>query len=302
MYTVGVGARQVCTCPDFLRGNLCKHVLFVMLKVLKEPHSSPIVWQTGLAPSERASLFARFARRLARISGRSAQQVAGQGQPAVAGENGSSAVPPQAQAAGQQADGGTVADPIVLLDEEEAGDDGEADILASADVRAAFERVSTPPGSPATNNSGKASTGAAAAVAGSEPRGCGSVAQKQLEGDDDCVICFEALLASTGRKNSKANALIWCSSSCGQSMHKTCADAWSQQKIGSGQAVTCPCCRAQWPSAQNRPVAGSAGRHSNAAANGNGYLNLAVANAPTFVQHSSSWNRYAGSWRRRRQW
>ena len=35
VYHVQVGRRLGCTCPDADRGNLCKHQLFVMLKVLK---------------------------------------------------------------------------------------------------------------------------------------------------------------------------------------------------------------------------------------------------------------------------
>jgi uncharacterized Zn finger protein len=33
VYEVHIKKVPMCSCPDFERGNLCKHVLFVMLKV-----------------------------------------------------------------------------------------------------------------------------------------------------------------------------------------------------------------------------------------------------------------------------
>ena len=45
VYTVKVCRHPSCTCPDFVRGNLCKHVLFVMMRVLKQPATNPLIWQ-----------------------------------------------------------------------------------------------------------------------------------------------------------------------------------------------------------------------------------------------------------------
>ena len=44
-------------CADFHRGNLCKHILFVFLKVLKVPPSSPLIYQKALLQSELAEVF-----------------------------------------------------------------------------------------------------------------------------------------------------------------------------------------------------------------------------------------------------
>lgn len=52
VYKVNVCRHPSCTCPDFARGNLCKHILFVMLRVLKLPTTDPLVWQRALLTDE----------------------------------------------------------------------------------------------------------------------------------------------------------------------------------------------------------------------------------------------------------
>lgn len=52
MYEVTVGRFPKCTCPDFQKGNICKHYLFVMLRVLRLDYSDPLVWQKALLKSE----------------------------------------------------------------------------------------------------------------------------------------------------------------------------------------------------------------------------------------------------------
>ena len=52
VYQVTVGRHPDCTCPDFQKGNLCKHYLFVMLRVLRLDHHDPLVWQRALLKAE----------------------------------------------------------------------------------------------------------------------------------------------------------------------------------------------------------------------------------------------------------
>ena len=52
VYSVSVGKHPSCSCPDFQKGNLCKHYLFVMLRVLRLDRSDPLVWQRALLKSE----------------------------------------------------------------------------------------------------------------------------------------------------------------------------------------------------------------------------------------------------------
>lgn len=56
VYTVTLSIVPSCTCPDHARGNTCKHILFVMLRVLKLPCVDPRVWQKALLPSELQAL------------------------------------------------------------------------------------------------------------------------------------------------------------------------------------------------------------------------------------------------------
>lgn len=52
VYDVKLQQRPSCSCPDFPRSGLCKHILFVMLRVLKLDKSDPRIWQKALLKSE----------------------------------------------------------------------------------------------------------------------------------------------------------------------------------------------------------------------------------------------------------
>eukprot|EP00898_Chlorokybus_atmophyticus_P004716 jgi/Chlat1/5245/Chrsp33S05011 len=52
VYTVTISNLPSCSCPDAAKGNVCKHRLFVMLRVLKLRRNDPRVWQKALLNSE----------------------------------------------------------------------------------------------------------------------------------------------------------------------------------------------------------------------------------------------------------
>jgi len=52
LYTVKINLAPSCSCPDFGKGNFCKHILFVYLKVLRVPRDSPVIGQRELHSSE----------------------------------------------------------------------------------------------------------------------------------------------------------------------------------------------------------------------------------------------------------
>jgi hypothetical protein len=58
VYAVVVGSQPACTCPDHAKGNLCKHILFVFLRVLRVSSTNPVVWQTALLTAELREIFA----------------------------------------------------------------------------------------------------------------------------------------------------------------------------------------------------------------------------------------------------
>lgn len=61
VYDVRIGARVVCTCPDFLKAKAaCKHLLFVFLRVLRIPDDDPRLWQRALIPRELSELRSRL--------------------------------------------------------------------------------------------------------------------------------------------------------------------------------------------------------------------------------------------------
>jgi hypothetical protein len=57
VYRVTIGSRNSCTCPDASRGNLCKHVLFVLVRVLKIPADNPLSHQRIFSEDERRDIF-----------------------------------------------------------------------------------------------------------------------------------------------------------------------------------------------------------------------------------------------------
>ncbi|KAI0004228.1 hypothetical protein BJV74DRAFT_809981 [Russula compacta] len=62
VYTVIIGSSPSCNCPDATRGNHCKHILFIFLKVLQVPQSSNLWYQKALLTSELQSIFANAPR------------------------------------------------------------------------------------------------------------------------------------------------------------------------------------------------------------------------------------------------
>ncbi|KAG2486731.1 hypothetical protein HYH03_014657 [Edaphochlamys debaryana] len=60
VYQVRIGRQPHCTCPDFSRGNLCKHVLFTMLRVLRRRTDDPLIWQAALTKSEVEQVLSPF--------------------------------------------------------------------------------------------------------------------------------------------------------------------------------------------------------------------------------------------------
>ncbi|KAH7273394.1 hypothetical protein B0J15DRAFT_98794 [Fusarium solani] len=56
IYNVHIGKRPSCTCPHYEKGNQCKHILYVMKKVLNAPFD--LVYQLGLLSTELQTIFA----------------------------------------------------------------------------------------------------------------------------------------------------------------------------------------------------------------------------------------------------
>lgn len=69
VYDVDIGPIPNCTCPDHQKGNLCKHILFVLLKVMALDAHSHLIYQAAWTPSELHSMFAQMKARFANVSG-----------------------------------------------------------------------------------------------------------------------------------------------------------------------------------------------------------------------------------------
>ncbi|KAG1855127.1 hypothetical protein C8R48DRAFT_720864 [Suillus tomentosus] len=58
VYTVVIDKTPSCNCPDANKGNHCKHILFIFLKVLQVSQSSGLWYQKALLTSELQEIFA----------------------------------------------------------------------------------------------------------------------------------------------------------------------------------------------------------------------------------------------------
>ncbi|KAF5378349.1 hypothetical protein D9615_008763 [Tricholomella constricta] len=58
VYTVTIDKNPSCNCPDAAKGNHCKHILFIFLKVLQVTQASGVWYQKALLTSELETVFA----------------------------------------------------------------------------------------------------------------------------------------------------------------------------------------------------------------------------------------------------
>jgi len=69
VYNVAIQRVPHCTCPDHARGNLCKHILFVLLKVMALPPHSSLVYQAAWTENELTEMFQGMRERYRHVSG-----------------------------------------------------------------------------------------------------------------------------------------------------------------------------------------------------------------------------------------
>ena len=67
VYEVTISKIPRCNCPDHTRGNLCKHLLFVMLKVVGLPVNSALVYQSAYLTNELDEILAMLQARTLRL-------------------------------------------------------------------------------------------------------------------------------------------------------------------------------------------------------------------------------------------
>eukprot|EP01083_Nonionella_stella_P103312 294905_1 len=57
LYSVTISNIPLCSCPDFSDGNRCKHIYFMLLKVLNIDKNSPLLTQDLFSPEEITQIF-----------------------------------------------------------------------------------------------------------------------------------------------------------------------------------------------------------------------------------------------------
>ena len=72
------------------------------------------------------------------------------------------------------------------------------------------------------------------------------VQAKPIEPEDICAICQEELCDENGDVLTDNGPLVYCKTSCGNSVHAKCMKIWAEHKASVGDKVTCPFCREDW--------------------------------------------------------
>lgn len=67
VYTVRIAHLPSCSCPDHQKGNVCKHILFVWIKVMGLSEMSQLIYQNALISSELNEAFGQMHYRMCQI-------------------------------------------------------------------------------------------------------------------------------------------------------------------------------------------------------------------------------------------
>ena len=68
------------------------------------------------------------------------------------------------------------------------------------------------------------------------------VARRELEADELCPICYDSMASPNGG----GGEVTYCRRSCGKNVHTKCMKMWADNRVATGEAVTCPLCRGDW--------------------------------------------------------
>mmetsp|Transcript_47624 Transcript_47624/g.101201 ORF Transcript_47624/g.101201 Transcript_47624/m.101201 type:complete len:278 (-) Transcript_47624:88-921(-) len=67
VYEVTIAKVPGCNCPDAMKGNLCKHLLFAMIKVVGLPISNPLAYQSAYLTEELEEIVGLLRQRMRRL-------------------------------------------------------------------------------------------------------------------------------------------------------------------------------------------------------------------------------------------
>ena len=263
VYVVSIKHKPSCICPDAAKGHLCKHILFVMHRVLKVGRRgpdagryansySPMLYQKAYLSSELYEIFANA---------------------------------PMPGAGAAAAEAGVAVDAAVKKAYLRAT--GERDEEEEAREAAAAEAARVA--------KGVADAAAAAAAGPLVEKSLTGQLRHAVSADDDCAICYETLDDHT--------SLVWCRAQCGQNLHAACFAQWRGTKLKQGDAVDCPHCRSAWiepkPAAGAAAAAGGGIAAVAEPVMAGGFLNLSAFSAAHQGQgdvYSGATYNSGGSW------
>ncbi|KAF2006417.1 hypothetical protein P154DRAFT_518030 [Amniculicola lignicola CBS 123094] len=132
-------------------------------------------------------------------------------------------------------------------------------ILTSPEDSSPFRTPSIPPPSSPRSPATQSSSSSPLATVAESPRAAQTPPSPRIEAPppcrrthvarrslaEECSICYD----DENMSEEWLEDLVWCKSSCGNSVHKACFELWKRQCGELGRDVTCTICRARWDDA-----------------------------------------------------
>ncbi|KAJ1991905.1 hypothetical protein H4R33_001177 [Dimargaris cristalligena] len=210
VYEVVIKHVPSCNCVDFIRGNHCKHILFVILKVLRVPRESPLCFQRAWLTEE-----------LVEICGNMVPDPA-----AVANENIRNTY-------------------WEVVDPQNTVEAFFGRPTTTATATATGEPVNKEDKTTAASEDAVSSYGIKrrplAVMLAETDREHLQSSHNDASDLDRCPVCYDDMTVEQWT----AHELVWCQKSCGNNIHGSCFAHWEEHYRGR-RVVNCVYCRQEW--------------------------------------------------------
>tara|TARA_R110002050_G_scaffold147012_1_gene272613 strand:- start:1385 stop:2539 length:1155 start_codon:yes stop_codon:yes gene_type:complete len=225
-YTVSIGRNLICNCMDAHNRGICKHILFVLIRVFRIPKNSPLLLKKGFSENEIREM----------VEMHNAQHHVGV-QNYLSSSTETSRLPTGSPIFAAKYG---LRHAVTLGDASSSSSSPSSAPPASCSSPTASSSPSSvvDPPLPAPSKAAAVVTDVNSNSPSQEAEQSASIGKgvrKPIDEDSECPICFEDLEES-------GEELVWCRATCGNNMHKDCIDMWSK-KAGP---VDCPMCRSPW--------------------------------------------------------
>uniref|UniRef100_A0A6A7FYB0 Mitogen-activated protein kinase kinase kinase 1-like n=2 Tax=Hirondellea gigas TaxID=1518452 RepID=A0A6A7FYB0_9CRUS len=222
---------QSCSCGH---GPYCVHVLFVMVRVLQVPETSPVLMSGTLKDYEVEQLLGAWEeRRKKAVRGREHRTT--DPSASTVGDASSNPSAPHSDPSGNDAASATTPGGVPSSPSREGGSSSGGAGAGPKSARGGTLAGSAGSSSRRGSVSGSAGAGAAAIVQPDDGSG--------EEDEAQCPICLTVMV--------EGESLVACESGCRNLLHHHCMAVWAADRHSQALPLLCPLCRAPWPAKTN---------------------------------------------------